>query len=78
MLSNEKRYEGLKVLVHERICTKNNCATSLIDSKISNEIQLAIVKTAAVMEKKGIEKLVKERRKKDPRGGDNAIPQDQQ
>ena len=26
---------------------------------------------------KSIEKLVKERRKKDPRGGDNAIPQDQ-
>ena len=50
----------------------------LIIAKISNEIQLAILKTAAVMEKKGIEKLVKERRKKDPRGGDNAIPQDQQ
>ena len=64
--------------MHERICTNNNCSTNLIDSKISNEIQLAILKTAAVMEKKGIEKLVKERRKKDPRGGDNAIPQDQQ
>ena len=64
--------------MHERICTNNNCSTNLIDSKISNEIQLAILKTAAVMEKKGIEKLVKERRKKDPRGGDKAIPQDQQ
>ena len=29
------------------------------------------------MEKKSIEKLVKERRKKDPLGGDNAIPHDQ-
>ena len=29
------------------------------------------------MEKKSVEKLVEERRKKDPRGGDNAIPQDQ-
>ena len=77
-LSNEIRSDALKVLVHERICTNNNCSTNLIDSKISNEIQLAILKTAAVMEKKGIEKLVKERRKKDPRGGDKAIPQDQQ
>ena len=30
------------------------------------------------MEKMGIEKLVKERRKKDPRGGDKAIPVEQQ
>ena len=29
------------------------------------------------MEKKSIDKLVKERRKKAPRGGDKAIPQDQ-
>ena len=49
----------------------------MIDSKISGEIQLAILKKATLMEKKQIEKLIKERRKKDPRGGDNAIPQDQ-
>ena len=77
-LSNEIRSDALKIIVHERICTSNNCVTSLIDSKISNEIQLAILKRAALMEKKSIEKLVKERRKKDPRGGDEAIPKDQQ
>ena len=77
-LSNEIRSDALKVIVHERICTNNNCVTNLIDSKISGEIQLAILKKATLMEKKSIEKLVKERRKKDPRGGDNAIPQDQQ
>ena len=49
----------------------------LIDSKISSEIQLAILKRATLMEKKSIDKLVKERRKKAPRGGDKAIPQDQ-
>ena len=77
-LSNEIRSDAIKVIVHERICTNNNnCTTNLIDSKISSEIQLAILKKAAFMEKKSIEKLVKERRKKDPRGGDNAIPQDQ-
>ena len=41
-LSNEIRSDALKVLVHERICTNNNCSTNLIDSKISNEIQLAM------------------------------------
>ena len=76
-LSNEIRSDALKVIVHERICTNNNCVTNLIDSKISGEIQLAILKKATLMEKKSIEKLVKERRKKDPRGGDKAIPQDQ-
>ena len=76
-LSNEIRSDALKVIVHERICTNNNCITNLIDSKISSEIQLAILKKASLMEKKSVEKLVKERRKKDPRGGDKAIPQDQ-
>ena len=77
-LSNEIRSDALKVIVHERICNNNNnCTTNLIDSKISSEIQLAILKKAASMEKKSIEKLVKERRKKDPRGGDKAIPVEQ-
>ena len=76
-LSNEIRSDALKIIVHERICTNNNCVTNLIDSKISGEIQLAILKRATLMEKKSIEKLGKERRKKDPRGGDKAIPQDQ-
>ena len=76
-LSNEIRSDALKVIVHERICTNNNCTTNLIDSKISGEIQLAILKRATLMEKNKIKKLVKERRKKDHRSGDNAIPQDQ-
>ena len=77
-LSNEIRSDALKIIVHERICTNNSCITNLIDSKISSELQLAILKKATLFEKESIEKLVKERRKKDPRGGDNAIPQDQQ
>jgi len=76
-LSNEIRSDALKIVIHERVCSNNNCVTNLIDSKISDEIQLAILKKATLMEKKSIEKLVKERRKKDPRGGDKAIPQDQ-
>ena len=77
-LSNEIRSDAIKIIVHERVCAKINCTTNWIDSKISNEIQLAILKKAALLEKNKIKKLVKERRKKDPRGGDNAIPQDQQ
>ena len=77
-LSNEIRSDAIKIIVHERICSNNICSTSLISSKISNEIQLAILKKAALMEKEGIKKLVKERRKKDPRGGDKRIPVEQQ
>ena len=78
-LSNEIRSDAIKVTIHERICnTVNNCSTNLIDSKISGEIQLAILKRAALLERKGIKKLTEERRKKDPRGGDKAIPVDQQ
>ena len=58
-LSNEIRSDALKIIVHERICNNNNCVTSLIDSKISSEIQLAILKKATLMEKESIEKHVK-------------------
>ncbi|MDC3028653.1 DUF3576 domain-containing protein [Candidatus Pelagibacter sp.] len=76
-LSPEIRSDALKIIIHERVCSNNVCSTNLIDSKIANEIQLAILKKAALFEKKGIEKLVKERRKKDNRGGDKAIPVEQ-
>ena len=68
-LTNEIRSDALKVIVHEKICTENNrCKTSLIDSDISNEIQLAILKKAAVLEKNKIEKTVEEYRKEFPTG----------
>ena len=69
-LSNEIRSDAIKVIVHEKICLENNCSTSLIDSKISGEIQLAILKKAAFLEKNKIDKRVKERRKKVPRGSE--------
>ena len=66
-LTNEIRSDALKVTVHERICSEsNNCTTKLIDSKISNEIQVAILKRAALYEKDIIDKRVKENRKKRP------------
>ena len=68
-LTNEIRSDALKVTVHEKICSGNNiCKTSLIDSKISSEIQLAILKRAALLEKNKIEKTVEEFRKEFPTG----------
>lgn len=63
-LSNEIRSNALKVDVHERICnTQNNCTTSLIDSKISNDIKIAILKKAAFLEKNSINETVKKNKK---------------
>ena len=68
-LTNEIRSDALKVTVHEKICgVDNRCKTNLIDSKISSEIQLAILKRAAVLEKTKIEKTVEEYRKEFPTG----------
>ena len=68
-LTNEIRSDALKVTVHEKICNEyNNCKTSLIDSKISSEIQLAILKRAALLEKNKIDQTVEEFRKEFPTG----------
>ena len=64
-LSNEIRSDSIKVDVHERICSsQNNCRTSLVKSKISNEIKVAILKKAAFMEKSKVEEKVKSKKKK--------------
>ena len=63
-LSNEVRSDALKVDVHERICnSQNNCSTSLVKSKISNEIKIAILKKAAMFENETIKKNAKKRKK---------------
>ena len=71
-LTNEIRSDALKVIIHERNCdvTTNSCNTGLIQSQISDEIKIAILKRAAIFEKKSISERVKERRKKVPRGAD--------
>ena len=68
-LSNDIRSDALDVDVHERICNaqKINCTVNLIDSKISNDIKIAILKKAAFLEKNKVEKIIKENRKKRPR-----------
>ena len=52
-LSNDIRADSLKIIVHKKKCSVNqNCGTSLIKkSKISDELRIAILKKAALLEK---------------------------
>ena len=76
-LTNEIRSDALKITVHEKICNENNkCKTNLIDTKISSEIQLAILKKAAVLEKNKLDKTVEEYRKKFPTGAGRVVGSD--
>jgi len=47
-LSNEIRSDGLNVSIHNRICNEinNKCKISKLDSKLSEEIKVAILKKA--------------------------------
>ena len=51
-LSNEIRADGIKVLIHKKICkTIDDCKIIKIDSTLGQEIKLAILKKAATMKK---------------------------
>ena len=68
-LSNEIRADGIKVIIHEKVCsdnTKVDCNINKIKSKIGNEIKLAILKKAALLEKNKFKKSAEEYRKKKP------------
>ena len=57
-LSNEVRTDSVKVIVHKKKCKlDNNCKITLVDnSKISQELKVAIIKKAALFEKELKEK----------------------
>jgi len=62
-LSNEIRADGLKVIIYKKICKKNDkndCKTIKDDTTLGQEIKLAILKKAAIIEKSGISKGQKE------------------
>ena len=62
-LSTEIRADGLKVIIYKKICKendKNNCKTIKDDTTLGQEIKLAILKEAAIIEKSGISKGQKE------------------
>ena len=55
-LSNEVRADGIKIIVHEKTCLKVNtdCKIQKIESEISNQVKLAILKKAAIYKKRMI------------------------
>ena len=68
-LTNEIRADALKVNIHERICklnTLNDCSVNKISSNLENEIKLAILKKAALLQKKQYKENAEEYRKKKP------------
>ncbi len=53
-LSNEIRADGLEINVHERVCSltgEKKCAIEKINSEISMELKLAILKKATILKK---------------------------
>ena len=70
-LTNEIRADALKINIHEKICklnTVNDCNVKKISSNLENEIKLAILKKAALLERDKFKKKTKEYRKKKPSG----------
>ena len=66
-LTNEIRADALTVTIYEKLCnlnSTNDCNTNKISSNLGNEIKLAILKKAAILEKQGITKTRKKTRKK--------------
>ena len=64
-LTNEIRSDALEISIHEKICENNSfdCKVSKIESKLENDIKLAILKRAAVLEKMRTAKNVEEFKK---------------
>ena len=72
-LTNEIRADALKINIHEKICklnTLNNCNVNKISSNLENEIKLAILKKAALLEKNQFKKNAEKYRKKKKVTGD--------
>ena len=75
-LSNEIRADGLKVIVHEKLCETNNkgdCQIQKIKSEITNQIKLAILKKATIYKNEGDSRLSKEIKKRRKTGKSNKL-----
>ena len=60
-LSNEVRADGLSIIIHKRVCNKfQQCTVAKIQSSLEEEVKLAILKTATLLEKGKYEKNRKE------------------
>jgi len=68
-LSNEIRTDGIKIIVHKRKCEVNtNCKIKKISSTLETELQVAILKKAAIFAK---DDKKKKKKKKRPDGSEN-------
>ena len=57
-LSNEIRSDGLKIIIHKKICDeKLNCKISLLNDGLGNDIKIAILKKAAKIKSNTLEKI---------------------
>ena len=65
-LTNEIRSDALEISIHERKCQNNGttCSVNKIKSELEPEINLAILKRAAILQKSQFSKNAKEYRKK--------------
>ena len=64
-LSNEIRADGLSVIIHKRVCNKfQQCSVAKIQSTLEEEVKLAILKTATLLQKGKYEKNREEYKKK--------------
>ena len=55
-LSNEIRADGLKIIIHKKVCDNNmNCKINLIENNLSNEIKIAILKKAAKLQENSLD-----------------------
>ena len=65
-LTNEIRSDALGITIYEKKCklnSVNDCNTRKITSNLENEIKLAILKKAAILEKEGLKKTIQKNRK---------------
>ena len=62
-LSNEIRTDGIKIIVHKRKCELNkSCKVKKISSALETELQVAILKKAAIFDKNDKKKNKKKKR----------------
>ena len=60
-LSNEIRPDGIDISLHQKDCSKNNvCKISKIQSSLSDDLAIEILKRAALYKKEGVKKIAEE------------------
>ena len=57
-LTNEIRADGIKVIIHKKKCgIQESCGVKKVKSALENELKVAILKKATIMEKQGKKKI---------------------